>query len=44
MQEAATEAMQKDPPGNANGVGMWIGGEDVQIAKEYFSWFRSTNP
>lgn len=46
MQEAAVSAMQKPPPGNTNGVGMWIPGDDisVDVAADFFKWFRTTWP
>jgi hypothetical protein len=44
MRDVIAEAMSRPPPGNTNGVRMWIGGEDVQEAKSFFAWFKQTYP
>lgn|ERR671914_1197129 len=41
MRDVIVASMAKPAPGNTNGVRMWIGGEDVQEASSFFSWFKA---
>jgi hypothetical protein len=43
MRSCIAAAMAKQPPGNTNGFGMWIGGDYVAEAKAFYSWFKQTN-
>ena len=42
MRDAITAAMSKPEPGNTDGAGLWIGGDDVNEAASFFEWFATT--
>jgi hypothetical protein len=44
MRDAISAAMSKPAPGNTQGAGMWIGGEDIAEAKSFYAWFKQTYP
>jgi hypothetical protein len=44
MRDVIYAAMTKPPPGNTDGVALWIRSGDVEEAKAFFTWFRQTFP
>jgi hypothetical protein len=44
MRDVIYAAMTKPPPGNTDGVALWIRSRDVEEAKAFFTWFRQTFP
>ena len=44
MRDVIYAAMTKPPPGNTDGVALWIKSGDVEEAKAFFTWFRQTFP
>jgi hypothetical protein len=44
MRDVIYAAMTKPPPGNTDGVALWIRSGEVEEAKAFFTWFRQTFP